>query len=163
MVRYSIIITRTIQAIVASEGSDMVSKFYSAYRPFEAKGDHCGIDMPDLIPTSLYHEIMIPEGITTISNVYAIVIPLGTGDLDWEVTTDWFGLDASEQYNAGSDTASGTTSITNGDGEKIDITAAFTGATENDVVGVVFKRDGGDVADTVGATVLYVGLYVSGV
>ena len=160
MVRYSIIITRTIQAIIATEGSELVSRFFPAVGLDNNKGDHGVVTMTNGIETPIYQEIMIPEGIVTVDTAYAIVIPEGSGNLDWEVTTDWFGVAANEAYNAGTDSASGTTAVLTGEGEAINITAAFTGATALDVVGILFKRI--TAADTVGADVLYVGVYVSG-
>lgn len=163
MTRYRLILKRTLEILAAAEEEqDVASKFYPAVDPDGNQGDHCGVTLQDEVEGTVYQEIMIPTGVTAISSVYAVVIPQGHGDLDWEVATDWFALTASEQCNAHSDSTSGTTTVTAIDGEAIDISAAFTGAVGNDVVGVAFTRDGDDALDTIAADVLYLGIYVSG-
>lgn len=140
----------------------MVSDFYPMHVPSGTKGDHVGVVMTDGLETDVKQEFMIDEDITTITSVYVILVPNGTGNLDWSCTTDWFQVNAGEQYNNGSDSTSGTTAVTNGEGEAIDITAAFTGATGGDIIGLVFTRDGDDASDTVSADVTYLGVYVEG-
>lgn len=148
-------------AAVGGGGGDL-SQWFPAVKPNSFKGDHPSFSMVDGEETTLYQSFAIPNSITTIQEALVVVIPDGSGNLDWEVTTDFGQIAGGEQYNVNSDTASGTTAVTNGEIEGLDISASLTGATSKDLVGIVFKRDGDDVSDTVGDIVHYMGIWIRG-
>ncbi len=153
-----------VDITIASSGGSGgdLSQWFPAVTPDATKGDHPGISMFDAEETTINQSFVIPNSITSIAEAYVVVIPEGTGNLDWESTTDFGQIAGGEQYNANSDSRSSTTAVTNGEIEGIDISAALTGATAKDLVGITFTRDGDDAADTVGATVYYMGIWIRG-
>ena len=134
--------------------------FYPRVDPTAQIGDHSGIPLADGIETPVKVEFMVPPGISTITKAVVAVISAASGNLDWEVATDFGQLDGGENYNQNSDSDSDTTSVLANKITSLDISAALTGATSYDVVGLVFTRDGDDAADTIGDVVYYLGMYI---
>jgi hypothetical protein len=149
--------------IAAGGGGDgTTSQWFPASDPNNFKGNHPSMLMSDGIETTIRQSFVIPESVITLAEVAVVVIPNGSGNLDWEVATDFGLLCGGEQYNANSDSTTGTTAVTNGEIECINFTAALTGATAKDLVGIEFKRDGDDVTDTVNADVHFIGIWIRG-
>jgi hypothetical protein len=151
----------TITSSGGGGGGDL-SQWYPAVQPNSTKGDHPTVQMVDAQETTVYQSFVVPYAITSIVEAYVVVIPDGTGNLDWQCTTDFGTIAAGEQYNASSDSTTGTTAVTNGEIEGINISAALTGAAAKDLVGITFMRDGNDAADTVNAAVHYLGIWIRG-
>jgi len=85
-------------------------------------------------------------------------IPDAAGDLRWGVDTHFGAVCANEAYNANTDViALNQTTLTQDEIECLDITAALTGATGSDLVGLEFRRDA-DGTDTIEAKVHYIGV-----
>ena len=132
--------------------------FISVSDPNSNKGRHKTVLMDDGVETTIREEFYIPSGFSSLTTAVAIVIPLGTGNLDWEIATHFTGN--GEQFDVHADSTTGTTAVTNGEREQFDISAALTGIAADDLVGIEFKRDGDDAADTVGAGVHLIGFYI---
>ena len=143
-------------------GAGTTSQWFPASDPDGNKGDHPTMEMVDAEETIIRQSFVIPESVTAIVEAVVVVIPDGSGNLDWECTTDFGQLCGNEQYNANSDSTTGTTAVTNGEIECINIAAALTGATAKDLVGIAFKRDGDDASDTVNALVHFLGIWIRG-
>ena len=151
----------TIAAAGGGGGGDL-SQFFEASDPDGNKGTYASMLMLDAQETTIRQTFMIPASITSLDTAVLVVIPDGSGNLDWEVTTNFGELCTGEQYDTNTDSTTGTTAVTDGEIECIDITAALTGAAAEDLVGIEFKRDGDDASDTVGATVHFIGIWVKG-
>lgn len=142
----------------AGGGGGSGAQFIAASDPNSNKGRHKTVLMPDDDETTIREEFYIPSDFASLTTAVAIVIPLGTGNLDWEIVTHFAGN--GEQFDVHADSTTGTTAVTNGEREQFDISAALTGIAADDLVGIEFKRDGDDAADTVGAGVHFVGFYI---
>jgi hypothetical protein len=146
----------------AGGGAGDLEQYFPASDPDDYKGRHPSMMMYDDMETTIRQSFYIPGSVVTLAQAVAVVIPDGSGNLDWECVTHFGQLCLNEQYNANADSTTGTTAVTNGEIECIDISAALTGATARDLVGVEFKRDGDDAADTVDADVHFIGIYIRG-
>ena len=149
-------------AAVAAVSAGNLEQWFPASDPNNSKGTHPSMIMLDGEETIIRQSFYIPSGITTVDTAVVVVIPDGNGNLDWEADTNFGLLCAHEQYDANPDSTTGTTTVTDGEIECIDISAALTGATASDLVGIEFMRDGDDGADTVNADVHFIGIYVKG-
>ena len=143
-------------------GAGDLTQWFPASDPDNSKGTHPSMGMTDGIETIVRQSFVIPASITTVTVASAVVIPDGSGNLDWEAATNFGALCANEQYNNATDSDTGTTAVTSGEIECIDISAALTGAIAEDLVGIEFKRDGNDAADTVNALVHFIGIWIKG-
>lgn len=152
----------TIAAVAAASAGNL-EQFFPASDPDNFKGNYPSMIMLNDEETIIRQSFYIPSGITTVDTAVVIVIPDGdSGNLDWEVDTHFAQLCNHEQYDVNTDLTNGTTAVTDGEVECIDISAALTGIAASDLVGITFMRDGNDAADTVEAPVHFIGIYVKG-
>lgn len=121
-----------------------------------AQGDFDVLELDDAATESVRVTGFFYKAPTT---VYVVIIPEGTGNIEYTVTTDFAA--AAELYTTNSDSIAATTqAVTLNTIERIDVTAAFTGVADNDFFGLIFTRNGAAVGDTVGAIVNVLGLLV---
>lgn len=139
---------------IAAAGVGVSGQFY----PFEdpdlpRTGRNPGYPLVQGVDITVAQEIYLPF---TPSAVYAVVIPGGTGNINRGVNTD--ASAQGEVYNTHTGTiAAGNVAVTINEREFIDITAAFAGFLDGDLVGVEFTRYGTvDMA----ADALYLGILV---
>lgn len=93
--------------------------------------------------------VPIPTGFVTLLKAVVVVFAVGsTGDLRWEVETD-FGA-TGELMTANADSIATTTqALVSSTITEIDVSAALTAIAAGDYVGLEFIRRGDDVADTI--------------
>lgn len=136
--------------------------FFPAPNPDSYIGQHGVMQMLDGVDTTILMDFTLPLdfNITTWS-VDVLLIPGGTGNLRRAVTTDFGLICAGEAYNANQDTiAAGEVAVTANEVECLDITAALTGSTPLDLVGMEFTRYGSHANDTVNAVCYFVGVVI---
>lgn len=153
-----------VDVTIASSGGSGgdLSQWFPASDPNGFKGNHPSMVLIDGVETTVRQSFAIPYSITSIAEALAVIIPDGNGNFDWEVATDFGQIAGGEQYNLNNDSTTGTTAVTSGEIEGIDFSAALTGATAKDLVGVEFMRDGNDASDTVNADVHFIGIWIRG-
>jgi hypothetical protein len=154
-----------IDASGGGSGGD-VSIYYPVQFPDSYLGDHPAAAMPQTIDNEVRQSIMIPKDVVTLDKVYVLISapPYGSANRNmvWGVDTDFGAISGGEDYDQHTDSTSGTATLGNDDIEYIDIIAAFTSATANDLVGVKFKRTGSSGSDTLEGNAYYFGIYVEG-
>lgn len=152
----------TIAAFGEGDAVDY-SQFFPVANPNGNKGTYASVVMPNSYVTVVRQTFMIPKDIASVDTAAVVVIPDASGNLRRSVATNFGLLCAGEQYDTNTDSiAIGQVAVTNGEIECIDITAALTGATAEDLVGIEFTRDAEDALDTVEDTVHYIGVWVKG-
>ena len=141
-----------------SRGIDDV--FIPVPNPNSYVGDHSAVRLTDDVDVLVRMDFFLPlEFDITTWSVDVLVIAGGTGNLRRGVDTD-FGL-ITELYNVNSDTiAAGVVAVTINLITAIDITAALTGSTALDTVGMEFTRYGSDGTDTVDADCYMLGVLI---
>ena len=151
----------TIAGPAAAE-SVWLDQFFPAVSPNSYKGAYAAIRMQDALDVTIYQTFMIPDDITTITNAVFMVIPEGAGNLYWQCDTN--GAQCGEDYQTNTDSiGADVTLVAIDEIECIDISAAFTGFTAGDVVGLQFIRLASSGTDTVDADVYYIGLLIQGI
>lgn len=149
---------------IASAGgasSVWVDQFFPYPQGDNHKGAYAAGLMPDDIDTEVYQTFYIPDDITTITTAVVIIIPEGTGNLRWQCDTDF--ATCGEDFETHQDSIGATTTaVTTEEIECIDFSAALTGASGGDVVGIQFIRTASHVDDTVDADCYYVGILIRG-
>lgn len=134
------------------------------YPPVESDayiGQHYGAQMLDNTDTIVGFEFAVPGNFHNLISAYVIVLQItaATPNMVWSATTDWAEACSTENYNANQDaTGSQTSLVTQNDLVCLNISSALTGIAAGDLVGMEFLRDGDNAADTVGGTVLCLGL-----
>lgn len=101
----------------------------------------------------------VRSGGTTPTKVYVLVIPEGSGNIDWSTTTDFAAVGQVSTTHSDAETGQ-LTAVTVNEVERIDITDSFTGAAANDFFGLIFIRNGASGSDTIGAAVNVIGLLI---
>lgn len=153
-----------IDITIASAGgasSVWVDQFFPYPQADNHKGAYAAGLMPDTIDTEVYQTFYIPDDIATIDTAVIVIIPEGTGNLRWQCDTDF--ATCGEDFETHQDNIGATTTaVTNEENECIDISAALTGATGGDIVGIQFIRTASHVDDTVDADCYYVGILIKG-
>ena len=115
----------TIAGPAAAE-SVWLDQFFPATMPDSNKGAYAAVKMTDTIDSPIYQTFIIPDDITTITTAVVMVIPEGTGDLDWQCDTA--GAACGEDFETNTDAIAETqTAVTTDEIECIDISDAFTG------------------------------------
>ena len=123
-------------------------------------GNFPSVVLPDGITTNVFNIIEIPLEFQELVSINAVIVAEGTGNLRRGCYTYW-GLLGSEDYDASNDSiALAQIAVTTDKLELITISTAFTGISGGDLVGVQFRRDGGDINDTVNADVHYLGIRI---
>jgi hypothetical protein len=115
-------------------------------------GDHLTISCTDNQDVPVRFNFTAPRNLQQVvtANIRVASPCTGGTTLRWSCTTDFAG--PGEVYNVESDSiAINSTTLAINTIKAIDLAAAFTGLDANDSVGVVFQRDGTDVADDLGA------------
>ena len=103
----------------------------------------------------------IEDSLVSFGHAYVLVIPGGTGNMRWSVSTN-FADPCSEDYDAHTDSiAANDTAVTTDKVECIDVTAALTGVSLGDVVGLEFNRHASHANDTVDADCYYLGVLLT--
>ena len=150
----------TIAGPAAAE-SVWLDQFFPTMTPNTHKGAYATTIMPKELDTTVYHTFLIPDDITTITTAEVIVMPDASGDLRWQCDTE--GSACGEDFQTNQDSIGATvTNVAEDERECIDITAAFTGFTAGDLVGLQFIRTGINVADTVDGAIHYLGVLIQG-
>lgn len=138
-------------------GSDPNDQFFAAPNPDGYIGPYATMSLLNGVDTTILQTFRLPNNWTASWGVYILVIPEATGNLRRTVTTNF--ATVGEVYSTHTDSVPvGVQAVTLNEIESIDITAALTGASAGDMVGAQFLRDASNVADTVEATVNYVGI-----
>lgn len=115
--------------------------------------------MPDNETTVIYHQIIMPQNLTSLSEARIVVVPGGTGNIYRSIATTWGAPGTGEKYDTHTDSIGvGAVAVTINKLEALDITAALTGAVAGDLVGITFTRQGGNALDTVDADCYYCGV-----
>ena len=134
------------------------------YPPVESDayiGQHYGAQMLDNVDTIVGFEFTIPNNFHTLVSAVVMVLQITAAapDMVWSATTDFAEACSVENYDANQDaTGSQTSQVLQNDLVCLDISAALTGITAGDLVGMEFLRDGDNGSDTVGGPVLCLGL-----
>jgi len=151
----------TIAAAGGGGGGDL-SQWFKASDPDSFKGTHPSMQLLDAVENTIRQSFVIPSSITTVTVASVVIISEASGNLDWEVVTNFGGLCVNEDFDLNTDSTTGTTAVTVDKITCIDISAALTGAAAEDLVGIEFKRDGDDAADTIGDRVHFIGIWIKG-
>jgi len=115
-------------------------------------GAHMTVEMADGQNVFVRFNFRVPNDFQQLVRARIVVIPQGTGDLNWGVLTEWGVCD--EEFNLADDAiALHVEGVAATILECLDINAALEGIIRGAHVGVAFNRDSADVADTVGAAV----------
>jgi len=93
-------------------------------------------------------------------SITPVIIPNANGNVYPQIAADWGAV--GEAYNTHSD-SDGYSQINVVQSQiEVDATVALSIAVAaGDVISVVYRRDGAHLSDTVGATVYFIGFYVS--
>ena len=132
--------------------------YFGPPNPDGSIGPYMTMSMLNDVDTTIKQTIQLPNHWTPSWRAYIIVFPEATGDLRRTITTNFCAQ--GEVYNTHTDSiAAGVQAVTLNEREQIDITAALTGASPGDLVGVQFLRDALTSAlDTVEDIVNYAGI-----
>jgi len=153
----------TIAAAAGGGGTAWLDQFFPAGGTDSIKGAYAAVELPDLVDTDLWQTFMMPNAIVNIVRAVAIVIPSAAGNFRWECVTNFGAICSNASYQQHTDSIGATASaVTQNEIECIDISAALTGALGGDLVGIKFTRTASNIADTVSASVYYVGIIISG-
>lgn len=148
-------------AFAGGASSVWVDQFFPYVQGDSHKGTYAVGLMPDDIDTEVYQTFYIPNDIAVIDTAVVIIIPEGTGNLRWQCDTDF--ATCEEDFETHQDSVGATTTpVTIEEIECIDISAALTGASGGDVVGIQFIRTASHINDTVDAACYYVGILIRG-
>lgn len=116
-------------------------------------GDHPATQLLDGVTNSVRLEFRVPNDFRQLVRAYIEVVPAASGNMDRALSATW-GRWCTEAYNNHVDAvAAGVVAVVANLINCIDISAALTGIAANDEVGITLTRRGGDVGDTVNATV----------
>jgi len=121
-------------------------------------GSFPATSMTDGLTVDVYTYLLIPSNFQTLVSVDAIVIPNGTGNMRRSVDTTWGTIGTATYNNASDSIAASEVAVTINLLNSIDISAAFTGVSAGQLVGVKFTRAGGHADDTVGSTCYFMGV-----
>ena len=122
-------------------------------------GDYGVTTLVDLETNAVAVSLAVPSDFVTLVKAVAVVIPLGTGNMRWSVTTDFAAN--GEAYQANSDSIVATdTAVVTGVMTEINIADALTGLAANDYLGIEFTRSGAHANDTVTASVRFLGFLI---
>lgn len=145
----------------AASGEAWVDQFFPVMVPDTNKGAYAALKMYDDETSTVYQTFMIPDDIASITTAVVMIIPDGTGNLYWQCDTN--GAACGEDYQTNTDSiGANATAVTTDEIECIDISAALTGFTGGDVVGLQFIRLGENANDTVNADCYYLGVLIQG-
>lgn len=136
-------------------------EFYPPVESDSYVGQHFGAQMLDNTDTVVGFEFVVPQGFNVLTSAYVIVVQTAaaTPNMVWSATTDFASACSTENYNNHEDTTGSQTSlVTQNDLVCLDVSSALTGIVTGDLVGMEFLRDGDNASDTVGGTVLCLGL-----
>jgi hypothetical protein len=129
--------------------------------PDDTIGRYSSIVLPDLADVVVNDGFQIEDSLITLGHVYVMIIPAATGNMRWGVDTN-FGDPCVEDYDAHSDSiAANQTAVTINKINCIDITAALTGVSLGDVVGLEFTRYATSGLDTVDDECHFVGILLT--
>ncbi len=93
-----------------------------------------------LATESGYISCIVPRGTSEIKQAVIRIIPTTTGTIDWTLNASFAAAGEDEANTTGTATANGL-SVTDDQITEIDVTSAFSSATQDDQVGVQFTVD----------------------
>jgi len=149
----------TIAAAGGGDGDQDI--FYPAPDPDDYKGTYASMLLLDDQVVLVRQTFYLPSNYVGADGwgVHVIVIPDGTGNLRWGVSTNFAEVCNDEGYQTHTDSiALGQSAVTADEVECLDISDGLTGALAGDLVGIEFTRDAEDALDTVDDEVHYVGI-----
>jgi hypothetical protein len=124
-------------------------------------GTYDASQMLDGVDTLIRMTFQIPYSIIHVGSVKIMVVAVGTGDLRRSVTTEFARPCGAEHYDNHTDSiAASQVAVTINHIMCLDITAALTGITAGDMVGLEFTRHASNVLDTINATVYFLGILI---
>ena len=149
--------------IASNPNTSYLNHFETAPNPDSYKGTYATMMMADTVDTLIRMVFIIPEDIVTITTAVVVIIPNDTGNIRWNVSTNFAKLCNNEDYQTHTDSIAATDSgVTADELECLDITGALTGALGEDIVGLEFTREGSHANDTIGDSVHFIGVYIEG-
>lgn len=139
------------------------NQFFPAVDTNAYKGTYATLQMVDAVDTDVWQTLLIPADIVTLTRAVVLVIPNGTGNTRWAVSTNFGAVCSNEDYQTHTDSiAAADSAVTQNEIECLDISSGLTGAVGGDLVGLKFTRYGSHANDTIGGTVHYLGVLVEG-
>lgn len=148
---------------ISDGGTDTALPFIyePVHNPNTQIGDHPAVQLTDGLEVSDYFSLFVPAEFQELVRIHVLVVPGGTGNMIYDVATDYGKVCASEDYNThGAAVVDQVHACTINDIECADLIPAATLANlaASDLVGIKFTRDGASGSDTIDAHCYLIGL-----